>query len=202
VEDRRVLWPSRIGRHCHHRVIGGGTPPSGRHRRSVAMAFAATADRVSGPSIPLRFLAAPLAASAGRGGSWAGLLTKGHGGLGAVVGCTDVSGLDDTGWSRGRCSIRRTNTPPGGTPVKRATRPADAQQAVDGFWVVLGADRASGGRWARKSGSGAGGLSETPGAAVGSPTPERGARDNKKWLTSPSAVRRWPRVLRWRPRGE
>jgi hypothetical protein len=33
--------------------------------------------------------------------------------------------------------------PPGGAVRKRATRPAEAQQAVDGFRVVLGLDRAT-----------------------------------------------------------
>ena len=36
--------------------------------------------------------------------------------------------------------------PPGGSPVRRSTRPADAQPPADGFWVVLGLDRASSAR--------------------------------------------------------
>jgi len=41
--------------------------------------------------------------------------------------------------------------PPGGAVRKRDQRPADARQPLDGFWVVLGLDPASGGRWARRS---------------------------------------------------
>jgi hypothetical protein len=58
-----------------------------------------------------RALYSPLAASAGGGGSWTSLVVGRHSGVAGYVG---VSNLDDTGWSRARCSIRRTNTPPGG----------------------------------------------------------------------------------------
>ncbi len=105
----------------------------------------------------------------------------------------------------GRSALRpgASAPPPGGSPRKRATRPADAQQAVDDFWVVLGADRASSGRWGRRGGRSPENFIP---ASARPPGNGRPARRTARWSSrgrwpTPPTPKRWPPAGHppWRP---